>query len=164
MKNNIDLYYFSGTGNTLLVVRKMAEIFQWEGYNVNLEKIELSKGFDVNTEHTIGLGFPVAILSTYNLVWDFIKSLPEVQGTEIFMVDTMGGYSGGLVGPLRTILEGKGYQPIGACEIVMPVNIFFIQDDKTNMEKVKKGLEMAEKYATTLIEERSRGGRVPFFF
>jgi len=163
MKNNIDLYYFSGTGNTLLVVRKMAEIFQWEGYNVNLEKIELSKGFDVNTEHTIGLGFPVAILSTYNLVWDFIKSLPEVQGTEIFMVDTMGGYSGGLVGPLRTILEGKGYQPIGACEIVMPVNIFFIQDDKTNMEKVKKGLEIAEKYATALIEGRSRWGRVPFF-
>jgi NAD-dependent dihydropyrimidine dehydrogenase PreA subunit len=163
MKKNIDFYYFSGTGNTMLVARKMTEIFQEEGYIVNLEKMEISESSEVNTEHTIGLGFPVAILSTYNLVWNFIQSLPEVQGTEIFMVDTMGGYSGGLVGPLRAILERKGYQPIGACEIIMPVNIFYIQNDKTNREKVKKGLEIAEKYAKALIDGRSRWGRVPFF-
>jgi ferredoxin/flavodoxin len=162
MKKSIDFYYFSGTGNTMLVVRKMAEIFQEEGYIVNFEKMEISESSEVNTGHTIGLGFPVAILSTYNLVWDFVKSLPDVQGTEVFMVDTMGGYSGGLVGPLRVILERKGYQPIGACEIVMPVNIFFIQNDKINKDKVRKGLEMAENYAKALMEGRSSWGRVPF--
>lgn len=163
MKKYIDFYYFSGTGNTMLVVRKMVEIFQDKGYIVNLEKMEISESSEVNTEHVIGLGFPVAILSTYNLVWNFIKSLPEVQGTEVFMVDTMGGYSGGLVGPLRAILEKKGYQPIGACEIVMPVNIIFIQNDKTNRKKVKKGLKMAEEYAKALIDGRTRWGYVQFF-
>ncbi len=163
MNQNIDFYYFSGTGNTLLVTRKMANVFNEKGHHVNLKRIENSKAADVNLEHIIGLGFPVAILSTYNLVWEFINSLPEANGTEIFMVDTLGGYSGGIVGPLRHKLEKKGYKPIGACEIIMPINIFFIQDEKTNSEKVKKGLKKAEKYANALVEGRSKWGRVPVF-
>jgi len=163
MNENIDFYYFSGTGNTMLVTMKMAEVFQENGVNVNLKRIECLQDTTINVEHTIGLGFPVAIFSTYNMVWEFIKSLPDVQGTEIFMVDTMGGYSGGLVGPLRAILEKKGYKTIGACEIVMPFNIFYIQDEETNREKVKKGLVKAEKYAKALLEERSKWGRIPFF-
>ena len=71
--NNIDFYYFSGTGNTLLVVKKMAETFEKNGINVNLHKIEESNTEDVNLEHTIGIAFPVAVLSTYPFVWEFIK-------------------------------------------------------------------------------------------
>ena len=163
MNNNIDFYYFSGTGNTMLVARKMTDTFIENGCHVNLKRMELSNGSDIDIENTIGLGFPVAILSTYTLVWEFINSLPNVQGTEIFMVDTLGGYSGGLVGPLRNILEKKGYKPIGACEILMPINIFFIQDKKTNDLKIRKGLEKAEKYAEALIEGTTNWGRVPFF-
>ena len=43
MNRSIDFYYFSGTGNTMLVVRKMADIFQEEGYSVNLEMMEDSE-------------------------------------------------------------------------------------------------------------------------
>ncbi|WP_231551359.1 hypothetical protein [Methanobacterium sp. SMA-27] len=90
MNNNIDFYYFSGTGNTMLVARKMTDTFIKNGCHVNLKRMELSNGTEIDIENTIGLGFPVAILSTYTLVWEFIKSLPNVQGTEIFMVDTLG--------------------------------------------------------------------------
>ncbi len=163
MNTNVDIYYFSGTGNTMLVTMKMADVFKERRCHVNIERMEYSSGSDVDIEHTIGLGFPVAILSTYNLVWDFINSLPDVDGTEIFMVDTLGGYSGGLVGTLRSVLEKKGYKTIGACEIIMPNNIFYIQDEKTNMKKVKKGLEVAEKYANALMDGKSHWGRVPVF-
>lgn len=47
------------------------------------------------------MGFPVAVLSTYPFVWNFITSLASAFGTEIFMVDTLGGFSGGIVGPVR---------------------------------------------------------------
>ncbi|MCE5213400.1 MAG: hypothetical protein LLF83_01595 [Methanobacterium sp.] len=53
------------------------------------------------SDHIIGLGFPIAELSTYEFVWKFIKSLPLSEGTEIFMVDTLAGFSGGIVGPVR---------------------------------------------------------------
>lgn len=157
----VDFYYFSGTGNTLLVVKKMAETFEKNGIKVNLHKIEESNPEDVNVEHSVGIAFPVAILSTYSFVWDFIKRLPNVSGTEIFMVDTLGGFSGGVVGPLREIVKKKGYKPIGALEIQMPINIFYVQDKKTNEKKVQKGLIAAEKYASDLINGKTEWGRVP---
>jgi ferredoxin len=159
--DTVDIYYFSGTGNTLLVVRKMREVFMENGSECNLYPIEESKLEDVKLDHTIGIAFPVAVLSTYNFVWDFVKSLPEAQGTKIFMVDTLGGFSGGIVGPLRKIVENKGYIPIGAKEIVMPANVFYIQDEKTCKEKVEKGLLKAEEYTLNIINGKSKWGRVP---
>ncbi|MGZ7109241.1 MAG: EFR1 family ferrodoxin [Methanobacterium sp.] len=161
--NTIDLYYFSGTGNTLLVVKKMNEIFKREGIIVNLNKIEDSDPSTIDLDHIIGIAFPVAIFSTYPFVWDFIHKLPPAEGTKIFMVDTLGGFSGGIVGPVREIVGGKGYNPIGASEIVMPPNIFYIQDKDTNESKVQKGLIEAEKYALDIINGKSEWGRIPIF-
>jgi ferredoxin len=159
----VDIYFFSGTGNTFLVVKKMINTFREEGVNAELYKIEDSNPKTVNLSHTIGIGFPVAELSTYKFVWDFIKNLPITEKTEIFMVDTLAGFSGGIVGPLRRIVEKKGYHPIGAKEIVMPPNIFYIQDKAINKEKVKKGLIEARKYALSILNGTSHWGRVPVF-
>lgn len=157
----MDFYYFSGTGNTLLIVKKMRDVFEKKGIQVNLRRIEGSDTNDVDPEHTIGLGFPVAELSTYRLVWDFVKALPEVHGTPIFMVDTLGGISGGIVGPMQKIVKKKGYYPLGAKEITMPPNIFYIQNDKACQKKVERGLLKAEEYALDIIKGRSKWGRVP---
>lgn len=157
----IDFYYFSGTGNTYLVVKKMCETFQKSGIEANMYKIENSNHEDINLNHIIGLGFPIAELSTYEFVWDFINALPQTNGTEIFMVDTLGGFSGGIVGPVKKIVEKKGYKPIGACEIIMPPNIFYIQDEETCKKKIRKGLIKAEKYAKALIKGKAKWGRIP---
>lgn len=157
----MDFYYFSGTGNTLLIVRKMRDVFEEHGIPVNLYRIERSDPNDTDPGHMIGLGFPVAELSTYRLVWDFVESLPEACGTPIFMVDTLGGISGGIVGPMREIVKKKGYSPVGAKEITMPPNIFYIQEDKICQEKVERGLKKAGEYALDIIEGRSNWGRVP---
>jgi NAD-dependent dihydropyrimidine dehydrogenase PreA subunit len=161
MNDTIDLYFFSGTGNTLLVVKKMRDTFEENGIDVNLCRIEGSNPDKINLEHVIGIAFPVAVLSTYPFVWDFIKALPDANGTQIFMVDTLGGFSGGIVGPLREIVKNKGYAPIGAMEIQMPLNIFFIQDEETNKDKVEKGLIKAERYAQDIINGKAEWGRVP---
>lgn len=157
----VDFYYFSGTGNTLLVIKKIKEIFQKKGIKVNLNKIEKSEPNKINLTHTIGIAFPVAVLSTYPFVWNFIKNLPDANGTEIFMVDTLGGFSGGIVGPLREIVKKKGYTPIGAMEIQMPPNIFYIQDEEACKIKIEKGLKKAEEYALELINGKSKWGRIP---
>ena len=158
---NIDLYFFSGTGNTFLAVKKMQKTFEKNGINVNLYRIEDSDPEKVNLDHTIGLGFPIAELSTYDFVWKFMKSLPQTNGTEIFMVDTLAGFSGGIVGPLREIVKKKGYTPIGAKEIIMPPNFFYIEDEETCKHKVEKGLVKAEEYANDIINGKSKWGRVP---
>jgi len=157
----IDFYYFSGTGNTLLVVKKMKNTFEEKGIDVNLHRIEESSSSNVSLEHTIGIAFPVAVFSTYPFIWDFIKALPHANGTRIFMVDTLGGFSGGIVGPLRRIVEKKGYFPIGALEIQMPPNIFYIQDEDTNRNKIQKGLLKAKIYAWDLVDGTTKWDRTP---
>lgn len=162
MKNKqVQFFYFSGTGNTFLVVNKMREVLEELGAEVELLRLEESSPADVDLAKTIGVGFPVAILSTYPLVWNFIENLPRAQGTEIFMVDTLGGFSGGIVGPIRRMVKKRGYSPIGACEIVMPINIFYIQDQRTSHYKIKKGLQRADEYAQSLMEGKAMWGRVP---
>jgi ferredoxin/flavodoxin len=160
--NNIDFYYFSGTGNTLLVVRRMAEVFNKNGIAAKLLKIECSDPKAINRDNLIGLAFPVAGQSTYPFVWDFIQALPYAPGTKVFMVDTLAGFSGGIVGPLRKVLNSKGYETIGAKEIIMPANLFYIYSDRFNARLVARGLEAAEKYANQIVARASRWGRVPF--
>lgn len=160
----VDLYYFSGTGNTYLVVKKMKETFEKCGIIANMNKIEDSNPKNINLDHTIGLGFPIAELSTYEFVWDFIKALPDTKGTKIFMVDTLGGASGGIVGPVKKIAEKKGYKPIGACEIQMPPNVFYIQEEEICKKKINKGLKKAEKYAKALIKGKAKWKKDPVLY
>ncbi|MBU4176138.1 MAG: EFR1 family ferrodoxin [Actinobacteria bacterium] len=158
----IDFYYFTGTGNTLLVARKMAETFSDSGIEVNFRRIESSDPADVDLSHTLGIAFPVACQSTYLLVWKFLRALPECDGTEVFMVDTMQSFSGAIVGPLRKVLKKKGYRPIGAKEIVMPGNWFpkRINEEK-NAGKVTRGLDKAAGFAQKIVDGSSRWRRVP---
>ncbi len=65
------------------------------------------------------------------------------------------------MGPIRRMVKKRGYSPIGACEIVMPINIFYIQDQRTSHYKIKKGLQRADEYAQSLMEGKAMWGRVP---
>ena len=152
----IDFYFFSGTGNTYRVVKKMVEVFQAQDIVVNLYRIEKQSAEKIDLSHTIGLAFPVAAQATYRFVWDFIEDLPDATGTKIFMVDTMAGMSGAIVGPLKKFLKSVGYDPIGSKEIIMPSNFLPKEIDQEKDElKIKKGLEEAEKYAKDLIEGKA---------
>lgn len=158
----VNFYYFSGTGNTLLVVKEMAKVFFERGVKVNLRKIEKSEPQNADLTGTVGLAFPVAAQSTYPFVWDFINNLPDANGTEIFMVDTVARFSGAIIGPLKRVLLKKGYNPIGAKEIIMPCNFFVMISGKEKTgPQVGRGLEKARKFAADLVEGRARWGRVP---
>ena len=161
--SEINFYYYSGTGNTLLVVNEMVDIFLKKGIVVNLHKIEDTDPKKINTDQTIGLAFPVAFQSTYPFLWEFFNALPKAKGTPIFMVDTMMSFSGAIVGPLKKLLTTKGYTCIGACEITMPSNWLpkKIDEDK-NREKIKAGLEKARTYAMELMNGTSSWNRIPF--
>lgn len=161
--NSLDLYYFSGTGNTLLVVEKLIEIFLKNNIKVNALKIENSKPEKIDTKKTTGLAFPVAMQSTYPFIWDFIKKLPKVNGTEIFMIDTLHAFSGAIVGPLKKILIKKGYKPIGAKEVIMPNNFRSKIDSEEDRKKTIQGLKSAEEYAYSLINKNAKWNNIPIF-
>jgi len=148
----IDFYYFSGTGNTLLVVQAMQDFFIAHDCSVTLQRMEHCHPEKLDPSHVIGLAFPVAVQSTYPFVWDFLRNLPTTdQHTEVFMVDTMGSFSGGIVGPLRDVLQAKGYTTIGAREIKMPSNLMKNKGEVRNQHKRDAGMQTARKYAHDLL-------------
>lgn len=164
-KKKIILYYFSGTGNTLLVARKIQETFQSQAYEVELRKIIKviqEREVDLPDDCHIGIVVPVALQSTFPIVWDFVEKLPSGKNRKIFLADTMEAYSGGIVGPMKKILQKKGYQCIGACEFKMASSMQKssqkIENDK---KKNKEALPQAEAYVYALISEKTKWKRIP---
>ena len=160
--DTVNFYYFSGTGNTLLATKKIAEVLQSFGITVNLRRIEKTERIDLDKNSILGLAFPVAVQSTYPFIWEFLNDLPEANGTDVFMVDTLGGKSGGIIGPLQKLLTKKGYRTIGAKEVIMPSNLANKITDQENEKIREKGLKVAETYATDLFEGKTTWGKSSF--
>ncbi|MEI6092383.1 MAG: EFR1 family ferrodoxin [bacterium] len=159
----IDLYYFSGTGNTLLVCRKMKETFEKNGVETKLYAIEKEVPATVNLKSCIGLAFPVAVFTTYPLVMKFINGLPQAEGTKVFMVDTMGGFSIGIRSIIKSILNKKGYNPIACSQVVMPDNFWpSAEKEVQNPTIVKKGVTAASKYADDILNGTTQWDQFPF--
>ncbi|MFH1395245.1 MAG: EFR1 family ferrodoxin [Candidatus Omnitrophota bacterium] len=159
--DKIKFYYFSGTGNTLLIVNKMKQVFETNGTAVKLFRIESAPSVGIEPNCAIGLGIPVAGQGTYPFIWDFIKALPKTSGTPIFLVDTLGAFSGGLLGPVLEIVQDKGYNPLGACEIIMPNNLFpFKNYSRENEIKITAGLKQSEEFAQDVLAGKSSWERM----
>ena len=163
-KNKILCYYFSGTGNTKSLVDRFVGSMKNEGYEISICKMERDSFPETDEEFTLGLMFPVAIQSTFPLVWEFVENLPNGKGRDVFMFDTMESFSGGIVGPLKKVLTRKGYNCIAAREFKMSSSM------NTTHRKVAFGqrknisaLKEVENFAEDLIEGRAEWPRVPIF-
>jgi len=153
----IDICHFSGTGNTLRILMVLVRAFEDRGINVRLHPMEHTDPKTLDVPDTLGLVFPVAFQSTYPFVWKFIRSLPKNPGKDGFMVDTLAGYSGGIVGVLRDTMRRKGYRTVGAVEIIMPDNLFQRKDHpQENRACIESGEQKARAFASALIQKEAR--------
>ncbi|MCX6648538.1 MAG: EFR1 family ferrodoxin [Candidatus Bathyarchaeota archaeon] len=157
-----DIYYFSGTGNTLLACREIAATLRERGVEAKLHPIERSDPAAVDPGHTLGIGFPTAAAVTYPIVLDFLHRLPPGGGAGAFAITTLGGGSLGILDHTRGILAEKGYTPLGAKEIHMPFNTLIRRyDPEKTRRQVEKGLESTRRLAVDLAEGDARWGRIP---
>jgi len=159
------IYYFSGSGNTLRIAKEVEHTFNKMDYDCKLIKMENTKDIKADILKScayIGLMFPVAIQSTFPLVWDFVNNLPECLKQKIFMIDTMEAYSGGVVGPMKKILSQKGYHCVGALEIPMS-NSMETKEKKQKRSKSKdrKAPKIAEDFVVRLINGQTHWRRIP---
>ena len=140
MTNKIDLYWFSGTGNSLFITTSIKKKLDSLGYQCSITPLEIMECGDIIKDTTIGIIIPVAMQGTFPLVWDFLRDLPIVDNTELFLVDTLGTYSGGIKGPVKKIVKKKGFKPIGAVEIKMPNLFLKKKPNKNDKNKIEKAL------------------------
>lgn len=100
-----DIYYFSGTGNSLAVAQSIAE----ELGDTRLIPIPkaMQNGLDT-TSHRLGLVFPVYVWGLPRMVADFVKRLKPRNARYVFAVTSCGGTPGGTLLQLRRMLRRNG--------------------------------------------------------
>ena len=146
----IDIYYFSGTGNTAWAVRRLAEHLTELGDEVTAASCENLTVADVDptTCEVMGVAFPVYGSLAPPIFRDFLARLPSVTKKPLFAVTTA-GYAAGDTGwyAVRS-LRAKGYEPFLIDNVVVANNLYIPPVDVlpvTPPEKMARKLAQAEK-------------------
>jgi ferredoxin/flavodoxin len=128
MMRSIGLFFFSGTGNTAVLMADLAAEFRRRGVDADLAEIE---GFtlkkttpELGRYDLVGLGYPVHAFNAPRIVFDFVNLLPPGNGQRVFLLKCPGDHfaHGGSTAPLRRALRCRGYEVVHEGLAVMPAN------------------------------------------
>ncbi|MCL2334525.1 MAG: EFR1 family ferrodoxin [Endomicrobia bacterium] len=165
MKNNsVDIYFFTGTGNSYLAAKRVAKVLEQNGCGVNLLDLAKSEPEKADLSKTIGIFFPVACWNTYPLVRNFIKKLPKAAGTEVFVCSTMGGSSMKAAANIGSILSRKGYSVIASKGFVMPNNFIAVKSEEKNAAIREKAYTKMESFALDIVNGAAKPESTNIFF
>lgn len=116
-----EIYYFSGTGNSLAVARAVAE--RLGGDLIPIASV--TDGAVIETEaDAIGVTFPVYYADLPNIVRRFAEKLDCAETEYIFGIATYGGAAGASLKTLDGILRSRGKTLAAGFGIHMPQNAF----------------------------------------
>lgn len=122
--NKTEIYYFSGTGNSLVVAKDIAE--KMNGNLISIPSVMDKEGITTDAD-IIGIIFPVYYLGTVNIplvVQRFIMKLDEIGTKYIFAVCTYGGGSGSTLTILDEMIQARGGHLSAGFGVQMPQNAF----------------------------------------
>ena len=135
--------YFSGTGNS----KYCLECFLKEFNDIQIFSIEDHKVIEQIKHHTqIIIAYPVQYSNIPKILRDFImKNAAIWKNKEIFIIATMGLFSGDGAGILARLLKKQDAQIIGGLHLKMPDSIADEKVLKHSSEKNKALILEAEK-------------------
>lgn len=110
-----ELYFFTGTGNSLSIARQLAD----KSAALLVPVTATSKQPEISGD-TIGLVFPIYMLNAPRIIYDFIGKIASVNYCYIVM--TMGGNSGTTAHKISSMLQSKGLRLGAAFSVLMPEN------------------------------------------
>jgi Ferredoxin len=119
-----EIYYFSGTGNSMVVARDLAQ--KLKGEMIPIPSVTADERITTDAD-VIGIVFPIYYLGTVNIpliVQRFVMKLDGISTKYIFAVCTYGGGSGSTLKLLDRMLKGRGGRLSSGFGVQMPQNAF----------------------------------------
>jgi NAD-dependent dihydropyrimidine dehydrogenase PreA subunit/flavodoxin len=158
MKNTI--YYFSGTGNSLYIAKRLADQFG-ESQLVPLAKANQQSDIIARTE-TVGFVFPVYFLGLPEIMENFVKKINLEKASYIFAILTCAGVPGYTVNHLEKLLNAKSKTLNVGVHITMPENYiipsfykYVYADQEKQKLLFKKADEEIDKIVQIIKERRN---------
>lgn len=164
---NIELRYFTGTGNSLKVLACCQEIFAKNLHEVNLSVIKV--GEIIDNIDLIGFSFPVYAFGIPRICRKYLSSLPPFKHQQkVFVIITAGAAdeSGFAVRECKKILQSKNCVLIYSVVIEMPINWIVSMNPPSKEEYtpiIEKGVALARSVASDILNgvERHHQYNVP---
>ncbi|MGF7117054.1 EFR1 family ferrodoxin [Methanobacterium oryzae] len=153
---NAKLFYFSGTGNSLAVTRKIAKKIEANSIYNMADSIETEVSEDI-----VGFIFPVYFQDVPEIVKDFINKIEFKSNPYIFGIATCNGGPGFTLFNLDKILKYKGQKLSSGFTLTMPGNSVIILDLTSNLELQKERLQNSkiklQKMSEMIIKQLDAG-------
>lgn len=144
--------YFSGTGNTKHCVEKLISLLD---ASAQCFPIECAGVEDVISKHdSLVLGYPTQFSNAPFVVRDFIDKHRSLwNGKAIFILNTMGLFSGDGTGCTARILKKYGATVLGGLQIKMPDSVCDSRLLKKNTEENRRIVREADKRIALAAEQ-----------
>lgn len=144
--------YFSGTGNTRFCIEYLAKKLDAVAPVCSIEQPEATNAITENQE--IILGYPVYYSNLPKILRDFILDHADLwRGKKIFLLATMGLFSGDGAGVAGRLLKKQGAVLLGGSHIRMPDCILDVKALKASEEKNKRIVQAAERKLDVLAQD-----------
>lgn len=140
------IYYFSGTGNSLYIAKKLSK----EIPDSELINIFNSENKNINNYDNVGFIFPVHFMNYPDAVIKFIKESDFSKVKYIYAVCTSGGTDGNLFHNFNKYLLKKGKSLNYGFHIKLADNSLMIE---TKQEIIKYRFDEAEKTIKIIVKD-----------
>ncbi len=115
------IFYFSGTGNTYNIAKKISEGLS--GRLVPITSV-IDEDYITADTDTIGIVFPVYYVDVPNIIRVFIPKLRGLSSKYVFAVCNFGGGAGRALKTIKALISENGGELSAAYGVHMPQNAF----------------------------------------
>ena len=135
--------YFSGTGNTRYCVETFLKEYDADARTFSIEECALN---DIEKQEEIVFGYPVQYSNLPRIVRDYITNHSDIwKGRKVFVIATMGLFSGDGAGNLARLLKKHGAVVIGGLHLKMPDSIGDVRALKRPLSENQRLVRDAEQ-------------------
>lgn len=133
--------YFSGTGNSRYAIKLFCDEYDKEAKVLSIEDDSVIEA--VKRDDMLVFAYPVQFSTVPKILRDFISDNKELwRNKRIFIIATMGLFSGDGAGILGRILQKYGAEILGGLHLKMPDSI---GDEKALKRPLEKNKELVKK-------------------
>lgn len=148
--------YFSGTGNSKYCVGKFIQEYCGEKCVFSIEEEETLE--KIKNSDEVVIGYPVQFSNIPKILYDYIVDYQNIWGgKKIFIIATMGLFSGDGAGVLSRLLKSYGAIIEGGLHLKMPDSIGDEKALKRSFEKNKELIKKADIKIHKAVAEIKNG-------
>lgn len=150
-----ELYYFSGTGNTYYIAKKIANSFE-DAKLMPIGSLQDEKQVTTNAQN-IGIVFPVYFYDAPKIVKHFLEKIELSNNPYVFLIANYGAGGGNALANCVSILKSRHIEVSNAMSFVLPDNsiIFPTPEEKMPLMLKNADQEIDKAIHALLNKEKS---------